>query len=88
VDEAHVVSCRTFAHAAGVKRTPFALIQDTAADNHRPQADVIERRRMHRRLLVGIERLHEIDFNGVGAAPSVQMSSSTFSRSETNCRRR
>jgi hypothetical protein len=84
VDEADVVAGRALADAAGREAHAVRVIHSTAFGQVvDPQADVVQRRGVHGGLLVGVERLHQVDLDRVAPRPIAQMSSSTFSRSLT-----
>ena len=70
----------------GAKRTPCARQPlDRPRQVVDPQADVVQRRRVDRRLRCRVDRLHQVDLDLRAAPlPSAQMSSSTFSRSLRN----
>ena len=66
VNEADVVTGGAFANATGSEaKALFRQPRDRCAQVVDPQADVVQRRNVNTRALLFVERLHEIDLDGV-----------------------
>ena len=73
MDETHVVPGGALADATG--REPNALLGepvDTSGEVVDPDTDVVERRHVHLRRPLGVERLHQVDLDGVGTVAEAQ----------------